>query len=1062
VRSLAQPDVMGCCQERAAVENNLTRVVDALPGLVWTALPDGHVDFLNQRWCEYTGLSADDAYGAGWQTAIHPEDLPALLERWRAILASSEPGEMEARLRRGDGEYRRFMFRTSPIPDSTGQVVQWCGMNTDVEDRKRAEEAGRVREDHYRLVADSIPALIAFMTPTGEVESVNRHVLDYFGATLEELKGWRAGDTVHPDDLPTVVAAWMRSVDTGEQYEIEHRIRRADGVYRWFHVRGLPLRDAQGSIARWYVLETDIDDRKTAEAMLRESESRLRTIIDAIPGLVWSTGPDGSVDFLNQPWCDYTGIKFEDASGAGWLASIHPDDADRSLKYWRAQLDSGQPGEIEARLRRFDGTFRWFLIRAVPLRDEAGRLVKWYGQNTDIDDRKQAESLLAGEKRLLEMMAGGHSLLGVLEALCQLVESTPGGCYCSVVLVDASGTRLERGVAPSLPSSFTNSILGRLVNIDSGPCATAAFLNEQVISADLRSETRWAAYEWCAMALAHGLQACWATPISTKAGKVLGAFAIYYSEPRTPTPRHQALIEQFTHFARIAVERAQSDAALKSGEARKAAILDSALDCVMTIDHEGCITEFNPAAERTFGYRRDEVIGKQMADVIIPPSLREQHRLGLARYVATGEERVLGRRLEITAVRADGSEFPVELAITRIPMEGPPSFTGYLRDITESKLAEEKLRESELNLRLMSETIPEMLWSATPEGKIDYCNARALAYSGLSHEEIMGNGWKKLLHPDDVDQAAQVWMSCVANGDPYRVEVRTLHAADHTYRWCITSALPLLDQRGRILKWFGTIVDMHDWKRAQEELRNTQADLAHVTRVMTMGQLTASIAHEVNQPLAGIVMNSSTCLRMLASDPPNVEGARETVRRTIRDGNRASEVIVRLRALFSKKNTTAEAMDLNEATREVVALSLSELQRNSVILKVELASDLPLLAGDRVQLQQVILNLLRNASDAMSTVADRPRQLLIRTDSDEGNHIRLTVQDAGTGFDAQIADRLFEPLYTSKKDGMGMGLSICRSIIESHHGRLWAALNDGPGATFSFSIPCTAEDVTGD
>ena len=223
----------------------------------------------------------------------------------------------------------------------------------------------------------------------------------------------------------------------------------------------------------------------------------------------------------------------------------------------------------------------------------------------------------------------------------------------------------------------------------------AAYLNEQVIAADLASETRWAAHAWCPMAMAHGLQACWSTPISSTAGKILGAFAIYYDQPRTPTPQQQVLIEQFTHIASIAIERAQSDAALKRSEARKTAILDSALDCIVTIDHEGCITEFNPAAERTFGYRRDEVLGRQLADVIIPPSLREKHRRGLARYLDTCEARMIGRRVEMTAVRADGSEFPCELAISRIPLDGPPSFTGYLRDITERKQSEEELRRSE-------------------------------------------------------------------------------------------------------------------------------------------------------------------------------------------------------------------------------------------------------------------------------------------------------------------------------------------------------------------------------
>ena len=223
--------------------------------------------------------------------------------------------------------------------------------------------------------------------------------------------------------------------------------------------------------------------------------------------------------------------------------------------------------------------------------------------------------------------------------------------------------------------------------------------------------------------------------------------------------------------------------------------------------------------------------------------------------------------------------------------------------------------------------------------------------------------------------------------------------------------------------------------------------------------MTASIAHEVNQPLSGIITNASTCLRMLAADPPDVDGARETARRTIRDGNRASDVIARVRALFTKKEPAIEAVDLNEVTREVIALSLSDLQRNRVVLQAELAKDLPAIAGDRIQLQQVILNLLRNASDAMVDVHDRPRQLLVRTEREDGDRVRVSVRDTGVGVDPQNMDKLFDAFYTTKTDGMGIGLSISRSIIERHHGRLWAEGNDGPGATFSFSFPAVRRAV---
>src|ERR1700745_1551033 len=290
----------------------------------------------------------------------------------------------------------------------------------------------------------------------------------------------------------------------------------------------------------------------------------IRRAIDAIPALAVRSYSDGSVHFVNQRLCEYTGRSPEESYRWGWKAAIHPDDLSTLVEKWEALGDANAEQACEVRLRRSDGVFRWFSLRREPLRDETCEVVRWYGTATDIDDRKREEELPAGDKRLLEMVASGHSMQGILEALCQFVERMTSGCYCSVVLVDPSGTRLEHGAAPNLPDSFVTSIVGRPINADSGPCAMAAYLNEQVIAADLTTETRWAAYEWCPMALAHGIRACWSAPISSSAGNVLVAFAIYYPEPRMPTPLDQAIIDQFTHIARITVERPRSQEALTS------------------------------------------------------------------------------------------------------------------------------------------------------------------------------------------------------------------------------------------------------------------------------------------------------------------------------------------------------------------------------------------------------------------------------------------------------------------------------------------------------------------
>jgi C4-dicarboxylate-specific signal transduction histidine kinase len=315
------------------------------------------------------------------------------------------------------------------------------------------------------------------------------------------------------------------------------------------------------------------------------------------------------------------------------------------------------------------------------------------------------------------------------------------------------------------------------------------------------------------------------------------------------------------------------------------------------------------------------------------------------------------------------------------------------------------------------------------------------------------------VHPEDIPLLNDMIDRARGTGSDFEYEHR-LQMSNHSVKYLHMVGHGTRDRDGRLV-YIGAAQDVTERRLSEETLGRVRSELAHVARVTSLGALTASIAHEVNQPLSGIITNASTCLRMLAADPPNVDGARETARRTIRDGNRASDVITRLRALFGKKETTIESLDLNEATREVIALSLSELQRNRVILRTELADDLPLVTGDRVQLQQVVLNLLRNAADAMSAVDDRPRRMVITTEREEGDRVRLTVQDAGVGLDPQAMDRLFEAFYTTKNEGMGMGLSVSRSIIERHHGRLWAAPNEGRGATFSFSIPCGPASATG-
>jgi PAS domain S-box-containing protein len=505
------------------------------------------------------------------------------------------------------------------------------------------------------------------------------------------------------------------------------------------------------------VLRKEVAERRRAEQALAASERNLRLMVYSIPGLVSLLTPAGEVEVVNPQLVGYCGRTLEELRLWGTSDTVHPEDLPRVVELFTRSIKSGNPYDFETRLRRFDGVYRWFQVRGLPVRDSDGRILRWCSLLTDIDERKRAED---GLKRSEAFLAEGQRL------------------------------------------------------------------------------SRVGSFSW-----------------SVETGEITWSEELYR-------------IFEFDRDVRVTLE----------------------------------------------------LIGSRVHPEDIP-LLNDM----------------------IARARGTGSDFEYE------------------------------------------------------------------------HRLLMPNH-----------------------------SVKYLHLVGHGRR----------DRHGQLV-YIGAAQDVTEHRLSEETLGKARAELAHMARVTSLGALTASIAHEVNQPLSGIVTNAGTCLRMLAMEPPNVDGARETARRTIRDGNRASDVITRLRALFSKKDTIAEQVDLNDATREVMALSLIELQRNRVILRSELAGDLLLVTGDRVQLQQVILNLLRNASEAMNTVHDRPRELLIRTERDQDDRALLSVKDAGVGFDPQSMDKIFQAFYTTKNDGMGIGLSVSRSIIEQHQGRLWATINDGPGATFSFSIPCT-------
>jgi PAS domain S-box-containing protein len=519
-------------------------------------------------------------------------------------------------------------------------------------------------------------------------------------------------------------------------------------------------------------------------------------------------------------------------------------------------------------------------------------------------------------------------------------------------------------------------------------------------------------------------------------------------------------------FTNVTAFRASVDQAIYERESTKA-ILNTVSEPLVVLGADQRILAGNRAFYTMFGISRDDTQGVPL------------HELGNGAFELAPLRKQLGEML------TDSDAFqPVEVddvitgrgRRTLILDAHPLSLPGHserrvlltFQDITARKQAEvakdlrsqEELRRSEAFLaegQRLSLT-GSFSWKVATD-EIKWSEQLYRIYELEIGVPVTLDLIRTRVHPEDVSLIERMKMVDRVPGGgkdfewQYRLmmpdgSIKHMHAVAHATR----------DQDDQ-LEYIAVVQDVTARRTSEDALAKARSELAKFARVTSLGMLAASIAHEVSQPLSGIITNAGTCLRMLDADRPNLEGARETARRTIRDGNRASDVITRLRALFSKEELTLELLDLTEVTREVIALSLSDLQRNRVLLQSELAGDLPTITGDRIQLQQVILNLLRNASDAMVDVHDRPRRLLIRTEREDGDRVRLSVRDVGVGVDPESMNELLDAFYTTKSDGMGIGLSVSRSIIERHHGRLWAEPNDGPGATFSFSIPSDPERV---
>jgi PAS domain S-box-containing protein len=613
---------------------------------------------------------------------------------------------------------------------------------------------------------------------------------------------------------------------------------------------------------------------------LERTEVHSACVLEVIPGFVWSALADGSVEFCNQRWLDYTGLAFDQVRGREWTEVIHPQDNAEFQEKWQAAVAQGILFETEVRVCRRDGSYRWFVIRAAPLLNASRQILRWYGINTEIEERDQAREEQQKRKSVLD------------------------SCFAQ---------------APEAAAVLRTD--GRVISVNN----------------------------------------------------------------------------EFT---------------------------------------------------RMFGYEAEEVLGRSIDDLIVP----ESHKQSAREYA---DELKHGGRVEVESVRRrnDGSLVRVSILAVPITSAAGEQIAKYAiyRDITEQKRAEERLRESEARFQEMADTAPVLIWMTGTDGLCNYFNQPWLEFTGRSIEQEVGTGWIEGVHPDDVQGCFDGFLPAFQARKPFRMEYR-LRRADGNYRWLMESGIPRYTGAGEFAGYIGSNIDITDLKSAEQErerLRQLEADLAHINRVSMMGELAAALAHEVKQPIASALINAKTSIRWLRRDVPDIAEACEAASRMVNDTTRAADILDRVRSLYSRESPQRELIDVNEIIRGMMVLLQDKASRNSISIRTENDAGLATTHADRVQLQQVLMNLMLNGIEAMKETGG---ELTVTSKKTTDGQLLISVGDSGIGITPDRADRIFEAFFTTKPQGTGMGLSISRKIIESHGGRLWVSANVGRGATFQFTL----------
>ncbi|KPF74355.1 hypothetical protein IP88_08100 [alpha proteobacterium AAP81b] len=977
--------------------------------ILFTTDADGTVTKIDDRFFSVTGASRDRPISIGSdKSGAHPDDRDRVRAAQMAARDAGSRVDYAYRRLVADGSYRWWQLRARPVLNAQGVVLRWNGTLADIHDQKVAEE--KLRESELRHRASiALSHLITFtLDANGQLDDIDDRICELTGLSMPELLASAPDGLCHPDDLPLLVRCRDEALEM-RRYDQTVRIRHVGGEYKWWRLRAAPRLAADGATIGWFGTMEDVNLLVIARERLKASEEIHRFSVELSDQVVWSAAADGTIANIGDGLFDRLGIARDVWMAMSRAERIHPDDFERVVSINSETIRNGTSADYRYRMRCGDGSYRWWRSRSRPRHDDAGNIVRWYGTLEDIDDLRRAEERVRDSEELHRHAVDLSNLI--------VWTADPKGRFLSISPRIFKILGLTREMTPSLqPLSLVHPD-----DLATAMVALKAGLGDGV-AADFRLRLRIAdaSYRWWRLR---------SSPLRDDDGVIVRWYGTL--DDVDELTRSEERVRDSEELHRFSVELSNQ--------------------VVWTGTPEGRLLSVGPNLLEKLGLTSAQWLQQQPEQLVHPEDI-DAANMARRHAVKVG----VPANFQCRLLHGDGSYH--WWRIRAAPRRGADGsiirWYGTLEDVDEFKRAGERLRETEERYRYTVELSEQIVFTANAMGKITSIGARWTQVSGLSADAVLGDGIFAFIHPDDRADVADRWTLRVADGVGADLVCRIADAGGE-YRWWRIRAAQRRSAAGTVLGWYGTVEDVDRATRSELKLKQVQAEMVHMSRLNAMGAMASTLAHELNQPLAAVISYIAGSRRLLESTTgPTVLQIQDAMRSAQDCADRAGEIIRRVRKHVSRGDSQPSVVAARSIIKDACNVALINARELGINLVVDLDPAATSVFGDDIQVQQILINLLRNAVDAASGRAERKIVISTRL---AGSYLAFAVDDSGAGVAKAMEARLFEPFESSKPDGMGIGLSISRTIAESHGGRLEYEPSVLGGARFTVLLPISTD-----